>query len=511
MLRRPLVKKNVSAAVLVASIVFAISTLSFFGNYFNAANSDWFREHQLDSEQLVLDGILHYKERAGDAPIILGRYSRPSIPGQHSYAHSLFEDGNRDGVFGEYHSQYGLQVKVLGFLSSRGFSLWTLQFLVASGMGLCMSAAYLILRKNKFSGLCSASFPICLALSPWVIVFARNLYWVEFTWFLPSLITSLYATTLSKDVRSSNSITFSAWAFSLALFLAVLLKLLCGYEYITVIYFASIFSFVGLALRKRCRARPILRVCTAITLVFLFAFGSSIGIHARQLESFGKPGLETIMLTASKRAASSNPDSMFGQLCDQTENSDSAEDCKANYISSYAESLSSNPLSVAFRYLLVPSFAPWMHHDIDPAKFTEPEKKTLRNAIKALRALQIRSATEQVGSLSQHTFQKLIHRLRLVALDKISRLGFLVFLAVVILVFWADRTTLIYLLGLFAGSASWYFAAKGHSYIHYHMNYVLWYLIFIPTCVLLLVERTSAYIGQYLESRKTSGHSVGLQ
>lgn len=46
------------ATTVVAIAIFTISTLSFFGNYFIAANPGWFAEHQLHSEQLVLDGIL---------------------------------------------------------------------------------------------------------------------------------------------------------------------------------------------------------------------------------------------------------------------------------------------------------------------------------------------------------------------------------------------------------------------------------------------------------------------
>jgi hypothetical protein len=43
--------------LLVAGFIFLFATCSFFGNSFSAADPSWFTQHQLDSEQLVLDGI----------------------------------------------------------------------------------------------------------------------------------------------------------------------------------------------------------------------------------------------------------------------------------------------------------------------------------------------------------------------------------------------------------------------------------------------------------------------
>jgi hypothetical protein len=503
MIHKPRLQRNRLATAMVALIIFIVSTLSFFGNYFIAANPRWFAEHQLDSEQLVLDGILHYADNAPKAPLILGRYSRPDISEQYKLAHSLYEESNRDGVFGEYHSQYGLQVKVFGLLASRGFSLSALQFFVASGLGICASAIYLILRRSKFSGLCSAAFPICMAFSPWVIVFARNLYWVEFTWFLPSIVTALYATVLGDDRCPGKLGSRTAMLFSFALFATVLIKLLCGYEYITTIYFAALISFIGLAMRGKVWTIYILRSCLAISLIFALAFVSSIGIHARQLESLGKPGFSTILLTASKRASAANPSSMFEKLCNQAEDLSGFEDCKKNYISAYSKSLSSNPLRVAYGYLFVPSFLPWLHdYTVVPAPLSQHEKSILRNSLGDLKRLRPDLAVQRLVSLPLGAYKKVAQRVQLKILQIIQKISFPLFLCVILVVFWPDRPILGYLAALFAGSASWYFAAKGHSYIHYHMNYVLWYVVFLPASFVLLVERVSANGGRYLASKQ---------
>jgi len=223
---------------LVAGFIFLVATSSFFGNSFSAADPSWFTQHQLDSEQLVLDGILHSRRSTHGQPIVLGRYTRPEIPDQYTHAHRLFNENNQDGKFNSYSSQYGLQIKVFAYLFSKGFSISAIQLLVASCMALCLSCSYLLLRANLFSGIASAAFSFSMALAPWVIVFARNLYWVPFTWFAPSLVTALSATLFSR-VNTSRGQAISNLFLVPTLFCFVLVKLLCGYEYITAIYLSS--------------------------------------------------------------------------------------------------------------------------------------------------------------------------------------------------------------------------------------------------------------------------------
>ena len=56
--------------LLVAGFIFLFATCSFFGNSFSAADPSWFTQHQLDSEQLVLDGILLRSQTNTPMPIV---------------------------------------------------------------------------------------------------------------------------------------------------------------------------------------------------------------------------------------------------------------------------------------------------------------------------------------------------------------------------------------------------------------------------------------------------------
>ena len=288
--------------LLVAGFIFLFATCSFYGNSFSAADPSWFTQHQLDSEQLVLDGILHSRHSNHGKPIVLGRYTRPEIPDQYTHAHRLFGENNQDGQFNSYGSQYGLQVKVFTYLFSKGFSISAIQLLVASCMALCLSC--------------------------------------------------------------------------------------------------------------------------------------SIGMHASQLETLGKPGLETIWDTAATRGSSTTPGSIVERACKNFTDPEKLKGCQDQYISS----LTLSPFKVVFRYLFVPSFLPWTGHNI--------------------------------GRYS-------------------SQFIFPIFVALIFFSYRRDFLAALTIGSFFIGSTSWFVAAKGHFYIHYSMNYVLWYLLFIPVAVLLVGERLS--------------------
>lgn len=227
-------------------------------------------------------------------------------------------------------------------------------------MALCLSCSYLLLRANLFSGIASAAFSFSMALAPWVIVFARNLYWVPFTWFAPSLVTALSATLFSRVNTSRGQ---------------------------------------------------------AISNLFLV-------------------GLQTIWDTAAKRGSSTTPGYIVERVCKNFTDPEKLKNCQDQYISS----LTSSPFKVVFRYLFVPSFLPWIGHN--------------------------------TGRYS-------------------SQFTFPIFVALIFFAYRRDVLAALTIGSYFIGSTSWFVAAKGHSYIHYSINYVLWYLLFIPVAVLLVGKRLS--------------------
>ena len=98
-------------------IVFFCAYLSYSNNIFKVASGEWFKNHQIDSEQLVLDGILN--NSVNDKEVALGRYSRPTIERQYLVARDLYVDRDMSGEFRQYKSQFGLQIKVFAALAKK--------------------------------------------------------------------------------------------------------------------------------------------------------------------------------------------------------------------------------------------------------------------------------------------------------------------------------------------------------------------------------------------------------
>ena len=57
---------------------------------------------------------------------------------------------------------------------------------------------------------------------------------------------------------------------------------------------------------------------------------------------------------------------------------------------------------------------------------------------------------------------------------------------------------------------SWFILAKGHSYIHVHMNFVLWYLGFIPALIFCFVSSVNIMVGTLLRADKIDSSGFNL-
>ena len=210
-------------------ISFTLITLciSYSNNFFFAANQNWYQNFQLDSEQVVLDGILHDGET-----IQLGRYERPQVTDQTKKAHELFEEKNQSGNFNVYKSQFGLQVKIFNFLNkSWDLDISSLKIITAFLMSVVLTGILLTIHRD-FSIKSSIALYFLFLLSPWLIAFSNNLYWISFSWFLPLLVSAFFAPLIYK-----NSYIFIIYL--VILFFAYIFKFLSGYEYITTIVLSS--------------------------------------------------------------------------------------------------------------------------------------------------------------------------------------------------------------------------------------------------------------------------------
>jgi len=144
--------------------------------------------------------------------------------------------------YSTYKSHYGFQGNMFGlaarFMPTQkvfGFSSMLCSLLTAA-----VFAAIVLLIYKKYNAVMAACFYAVFLLAPVIVNFARNLYWVEFTWFVPMLAGLLCAVYFnSKKIRILSCVLA---------FVSVLVKSLCGYEYISTILVAMMaFLFADFA------------------------------------------------------------------------------------------------------------------------------------------------------------------------------------------------------------------------------------------------------------------------
>ncbi len=316
-----------------------------------------------------------------------------------------------------YKSQYGLQGRVFRFL---GRYIAPEEVISVLYLICCMSAALVfsvivLLAAGRYNKRFAGCFFAVFWLSPWIIIFAKNLYWVEFTWFLPMAV-GIFA---DWKIRNTPCRLIS---YVLA-FLTVLLKCLCGYEYISTIMMSLIafllIDFI-LAVLSNDRKNTALyfRTIFVIGVMAVAGFVMAILIHA-PLKGGGSviSGVRNILTQDVLRSSSGADYNDFGAR--------------------YWPSFNSSVWEVLCSYF----------------HFSTPV------------------ITGIPGSL----FQLLcVTTLMLAGCDALRKKSY---------------SGLIRYLVFFGTTVSWFCLAKSHSYIHIHLNFVLWYFGFVQICLYILLEK----------------------
>lgn len=454
--------KDFQKSILVF-IVFVLAFFSYNNNIFKVAYDKWFEGHQIDSEQLVLDGILHGYDAFGG--VALGRYSRPHLKPQQNRIHAktLYAEKDVSGEFQYYKSQYGLQMRVFALLAKFGVnSIVSLEAITAALMSAVVSMMFWLVARD-FSFKSSIYFTSVFIFSPWVVVFARNLYWVPALWFIPWAISMYYS---PKVFQYKSSLLQMLTFIGLTFFV----KCLCGYEYITSIFIATCTPIVYQGLKQKISYRNIGRVVVFMNLTLLFAFSAAIIIHTYQISDDQHSGVDQIIFTAQKRLSSGSPEEIANRACVKADERE-----RDLCISAMTNSLASSSIKVTAKYFNFIDFLPWVGMITNLYSSSELYGYVLK--LKEIFTININEAIDLIKFGCFVGFWIFATVLR--------SAGFVIFLMLSLIYFFKLNISLksILLISFFC-PMSWFFLAKGHSYIHTHMNYVLWYLPFIPYCFL---------------------------
>lgn len=421
-------KKHIGGPIQIKEVALyflalVILLLSFQGNIFNAASDQFFNSHQRDSEALVLGRMTEtnhngYFSQGG----FLGRYADQDVIGYQYRAYE--EDLFPESTYGRYTSSAGFQGFFYGFTNSllnvvgveSGKSKLFISKLITSSVLASLVAFFVVFSFRQFGFFSALTALVLLTLSQWLVVFSNNLYWMFFLILLP-FFTSLFF--LNKE--SSEQKALSMKLLCLAVFIAVLIKSLAGYEYMSTIMIAMVIPFVFFFIRDSWSFKKLIKRVFLVSISALAGFILSVLIHVFQLSYFLgglSKGLSIVWMTVIKRTHG-NPD---------------------NVNEVFRASLESGALEVILKY--------WNGVAFD------------LNSI--------------VGTFGVVRFGELIVFTLVVSISTTllihnkfyekKRLNYAILASIWISVL---------------APISWYVLAKGHSYIHTHMNHVLWYVPFL--------------------------------
>ena len=328
------------------------------------------------------------------------------------------------GYLGSYESQYGLQGKVFKHLARR-LDVDLLRVITALAAATVFFIIVILINK-KYNLLFASIYYIIFLLSPWIVNFANNLYWVEFTWFIP-MIGGLLCTLKINEKK------YRLFSYCLIYF-SILIKCLCGYEYISVIMMSSIsFALVDLLIaivnKEKKKQILLLRTIIIIGIVALCGFFTAMCIHA-PLKSAANgsvlKGLQIIFKEDVMRRTKGLEINNVNML--------SNSDVSAALTSTW---------TVICRYF---------HFD-----------------------------TEVILGIEGNLFP---------------------IICIVPILIWVNNKRNnklniaeigLYIIGL-VSTLSWFVLAKNHSYVHTHLNYVLWYFGFVQGCFYIIVNKIANMI-----------------
>jgi len=323
-----------------------------------------------------------------------------------------------------YLSQYGLQGKVMGWLSAHFGNeqiYFDFEFICALLTAAVLTLVIFMLAV-KYNNLLAVIFYITFWLSPWVVNFARNTYWVEFTWFCPMLVGLFTSIRISE--RKYRILGYVCAALS------ILIKSLCGYEYISSIMMGMIaFLLVDMLLaiteRDKNKFNLTFRTTVIIGIFALLGFAAAIVIHG-DIRGGGNilAGIKNIWEYDVMRRATGGHIQDFGIA--------------------YWPSLNASNWEVLCMYF----------------KFR----------------------TEVITGVPGNLFPLM------------AFVPVLIFVYDYLKYHQIDFRNFFLYAVMFVTSASWFYLAKPHSYIHTHMNFVLWYFGFIQICIYVIISRLICWI-----------------
>ncbi len=268
--------KTANKDTLIKIIVFLLGAALMFAWWYDPYN-----DFQADSERFAVGSLVHGAREDGFTEYGLvdaletTTYNKLVIDVMREYY------GLQEVEYQLYRSQVGLQgycYQLLGQLFCGDGFVPRIVLLYNIIVGMCCALMALVAMGiaygvgKKYNNKLAIAFFLTFLLSQWVKDFSVNIYWVEFTWYVPMLLGVI----MSLDYKKFNKL----WFYSLV-FLAVGIKSACGYEYITTVMLGLIlFPLVDLFTVDKSERKMVFAVIFKLGIAALAGFFAAIAVHA---------------------------------------------------------------------------------------------------------------------------------------------------------------------------------------------------------------------------------------
>lgn len=245
------------------TFLFLIMVAAFFSNFINLDRKSsleriWSSE---GSEALVVGKVRAIDMNMDTGKYGLGRLVKPE---------NLQEESEYE--YQQYISSFGAQGHFFSFLfNSLGIRKYNLFRILVVGLLSLVLVSICFLAKEQFGFAYSTVLYLGFLFSPWLTAYAKNLFWLPFTWFTPMLFSLMILRWPEKTK-----------IFLALIFLSVYIKALCGYEFITTIMLSGISFFVISFFMEKDKVFRVsmIRNILLVGVVSLAAFSLALITHA---------------------------------------------------------------------------------------------------------------------------------------------------------------------------------------------------------------------------------------
>ena len=446
------------AMLMLASISFVLLFAGFRWNLWRAAEDTFFASSQQDDEALVIGRIVLSRQRGflagagllgfvGTGPPVI-TFDSSELWGTQSFGFQTqaYVEGTPIRSFSPYFSLSGLHgmafatLDTVLWLAAPALKLRLFHTITAALVAAAYTLLFLWLRREFGFGV---AIPCLLVLvgSPWLTALARNLHWSLWLFLLPTF--GIGAVVSNSSVSRSQNLRLTIVAFA-----TLLLRFLCGYQFITATAAMAVAPVLYYSVRNKWPLRVLSQRLGLLAAAALLALIASLAVLTLQIS----------VVTGSVRDSAHHLSLAVGRRTSGD---------PSRFPPVYAAALSAKTSDVLKTYL-EDRFDRW-----DGPRRPEVLRWLLSRSYRDLIVWILLAAGWAAVRTAWLPADRRFRPLALAA------------------------ATLCALLGTLA----WLVIFKAHSFIHTHVNPIMWHLLFLPlgaALVCFAVEDAALLVGRTL-------------